>query len=105
MSKCADEDRVMYVVNMLKVDALFWWDAESGMHGSRAAKGMTWGKFVEIFKKKFFSKTIVKQLEEEFLRLEKGTMRVQDYIAKFLEKSRFAEIYVSTEERQVDRYI
>nr|KAJ0193770.1 hypothetical protein LSAT_V11C800429260 [Lactuca sativa] len=48
---------------------------------------------------------MVKQLEEEFLRLEQGNMTVREYTTKFTEKARFAEFYISTEERRVARYI
>ncbi|KAJ9546969.1 hypothetical protein OSB04_019512 [Centaurea solstitialis] len=44
-------------------------------------------------------------MEEEFLQLKQGMMSVQEYTTRFIEKSRFAEIYVPTEERRVERYI
>lgn len=64
--------------------------------GSNIAKGMSWDEFVNVFKEQFCPKTAVQLLEEEFVRLEQGNMTVQEYTSKFLEKSRFAELYVST---------
>ncbi|KAL7586867.1 hypothetical protein Lser_V15G40227 [Lactuca serriola] len=48
---------------------------------------------------------MVKELEEEFLRLEQGNMTVREYTTMFTENARFAEFYVSIEERRVERYI
>ena len=58
-----------------------------------------------MFNEKFCLRSAVKELEEEFLRLDQGTMTVREYTTNFTEKARFAEHYVSTEERQVERYI
>ena len=46
-----------------------------------------------------------RKLEEEFLRLEQGNMTVQEYTTKFMEKARFTEIYVPTEERRIEKYV
>ncbi|KAJ9541128.1 hypothetical protein OSB04_027634 [Centaurea solstitialis] len=44
-------------------------------------------------------------MEEEFLLLEQGGSSVQDYTTKFIEKVRFAGVYVPTEDRKVERFI
>ncbi|KAJ9547570.1 hypothetical protein OSB04_020113 [Centaurea solstitialis] len=46
-----------------------------------------------------------KKLEEEFLRLKQGSMTVEDYTNKFMEKAHFAEIYVPTKSRRIERYV
>nr|KAJ0192365.1 hypothetical protein LSAT_V11C800454700 [Lactuca sativa] len=104
-SKCADEDKVIYAATMLKGEAIHWWGMVKEVRGREAAKNMSWDEFLRIFKEKFCPRTAVKQLEEEFLRLEQGNMTVREYTTKFTEKARFAEFYVSTEERRVERYI
>lgn len=95
----------MFVLSMLKSDAVFWWDAETGGKGSSSAKEMTWETFVGKFKAEFCPLAAIKKLEEEFLNLEQKEMTVREYTSKFIEKSRFAELYVPTEERRVERYI
>ncbi|KAL4591616.1 hypothetical protein LXL04_004585 [Taraxacum kok-saghyz] len=104
-SKCADEDRVVYAVTMLKNEAIYWWGMVKEVRGRDVAKRMTWDEFIKIFKEKFCPRTAVKQLEEEFLKLEQWNMTVREYTTKFIEKARFAKIYVSTEEMRVERYI
>ncbi|KAI3734189.1 hypothetical protein L6452_13653 [Arctium lappa] len=78
-SKCAKDDKVVYALSMLKDEAVMWWDVESGGQ--------------------------VKKLEEEFLGLEQKGMSVREYTTKFIEKSRFAGIYVLNEERRVERFV
>ncbi|KAI3756963.1 hypothetical protein L6452_04495 [Arctium lappa] len=66
---------------------------------------MSWTEFVKRFKAQFFLLAAIKKLEEEFLSLEQRDMTVREYTTKFIEKSRFAEIYVPNEERRVERFI
>ncbi|KAI3680700.1 hypothetical protein L6452_35474 [Arctium lappa] len=98
-SKCAEDDKVVYALSMLKDEAVMWWDVESGGQGSAIAKEMVWRDFVKVFKAQFCSLAAVKKLEEEFLGLEQKGMSVREYTTKFIEKSRFAGIYVPNEER------
>ncbi|KAI3718848.1 hypothetical protein L6452_19733 [Arctium lappa] len=103
--KCAEVDKVMFALSMLKSDVIFWWDAEIGGKGSKSARDMAWETFVARFKAYFFPLATVKRLEEEFLGLEQGKMTVREYTSKFLEKDRFTKLYMPTEERRIERYI
>ncbi|KAJ9547266.1 hypothetical protein OSB04_019809 [Centaurea solstitialis] len=103
--RCADEDKVVYASSMLKADALSWWNLETGGKGSEMVRKMTWDGFVKKFTQQFCPLAATKKMEEEFLRLEQGTLSVQDYTTRFIEKARFAGVYVPTEERKVERYI
>ncbi|KAL4579890.1 hypothetical protein LXL04_016058 [Taraxacum kok-saghyz] len=104
-SKCADEDRVVYAVTMLKNEAIYWWGMVKEVRGRDVAKRMTWNEYTKIFKETFCPRTAVKQLEEEFLKLEQGNMTVREYTTRFIEKARFVKLYISTEEMRVERYI
>ncbi|KAI3770409.1 hypothetical protein L6452_01541 [Arctium lappa] len=104
-SKCAEEDKVVYALSMLKDEAVMWLDVESGGQSSTVTKEITLGEFVKRFKTQFCPLAAVKKLEEEFLGLEQKGMLVLDYATKFIEKSRFAGIYVPNEERRVERFV
>ncbi|KAI3678513.1 hypothetical protein L6452_37808 [Arctium lappa] len=104
-SKCAEKDKVVYALSMLKEEAVMWWDVESGGQSSAVAKEMVWGEFVKRFKAQFCPLAAVKKLEEEFLGLEQKGMSVREYARKFIEKSRFVGIYVPNEERRVERFV
>ncbi|KAI3734187.1 hypothetical protein L6452_13651 [Arctium lappa] len=64
MSKCAEDDKVVYVLSMLKDEAVMWWDVESGGQGSAIAKEMVWRDFVKVFKAQFCPLASVKKLEK-----------------------------------------
>ncbi|KAJ9561114.1 hypothetical protein OSB04_006274 [Centaurea solstitialis] len=102
---CKEEDEVVFARSMLKSEAIYWWEMETSGKGSKVARSMTWGNFVTKFKAQFCPLAATKKLEDEFLRLEQGSMTVQDYTNKFMEKARFAEIYVPTESRRIERYV
>ncbi|KAJ9560990.1 hypothetical protein OSB04_006150 [Centaurea solstitialis] len=103
--RCAAEDKVVFARSMLKADALHWWNVETGGRGTEAVRTMTWRSFVAKFRSQFCPLTATKKMEEEFLQLKQGSLSVQEYTTRFIEKSRFAEVYVPTEERRVERYI
>ncbi|KAJ9552857.1 hypothetical protein OSB04_016902 [Centaurea solstitialis] len=103
--RCAVEDKVVYARSMLKADALHWWNVETGGGGTEAVRTMSWKSFVAKFRSQFCPLAATKKMEEEFLQLKQGTLSVQEYTTRFIEKSRFAEVYVPTEERRVERYI
>ncbi|KAI3507713.1 hypothetical protein L1887_22704 [Cichorium endivia] len=104
-SKCINEDKVTYATSMLKAEALYWWDMETEVRGSDAVEKMSWEEFKKIFREKFCPRNYMRQQEEEFLRLEQGTLTVAEYTTRFTERARFAEHYVATEERRVERFI
>ncbi|KAI3669397.1 hypothetical protein L6452_40632 [Arctium lappa] len=71
-SKCAEEDKVVFALSMLRDNVVFWWEAETGGRGSKAAKGMVWETFVAKVKRQFCPLVVVKKLEEVFLTWNKG---------------------------------
>ncbi|KAJ9548914.1 hypothetical protein OSB04_021457 [Centaurea solstitialis] len=103
--RCAAEDKVVFARSMLKADALHWWNVETGGRGTEAMRTMSRKSFVAKFRSQFCPLAATKKMEEEFLQLRQGIMSVQEYTTCFKEKSRFAEVYVPTEERRVERYI
>ncbi|KAJ9536067.1 hypothetical protein OSB04_un000770 [Centaurea solstitialis] len=105
ISKCANEDRVMFGTASLKSDALFWWKAKAFSKGPNVLQTMTWEEFTKEFNDQFCPPASLRQLEEEFMKLEQGNMTVRDYTAKFIEKSQFAEHQISTESRKIERYV
>ncbi|KAJ9544942.1 hypothetical protein OSB04_024649 [Centaurea solstitialis] len=80
-------------------------NVETGGRGTEAVRTMSWKSFVAKFRSQFCPMAATKKMEEEFLQLKQGTLSVQEYTTRFIEKSRIAEVYVPTEEHRVERYI
>ncbi|KAL2542363.1 Uncharacterized protein Adt_03344 [Abeliophyllum distichum] len=66
---------------------------------------MTWEKFTEIFRNKYFSTSTRNQKLNEFIQLRQGSMNVSKYIRKFEELSRFAAHMVGTNGLKVDCFL
>ncbi|KAJ9553825.1 hypothetical protein OSB04_017870 [Centaurea solstitialis] len=94
-----------WIEEIKMADALHWWNVETGGRGTEVVRSMPWKSFVAKFRSQFCLLAATKKMEEEFLQLKQGSLSVQEYTTRFIEKSRFAEIYVPTEERKVERYI
>ncbi|XP_024972673.1 uncharacterized protein LOC112511322 [Cynara cardunculus var. scolymus] len=101
---CPEADKVKFAVSVLKSNALFWWEVES-LARTDVLQTLSWAEFVNRFKEQFCPKTAVKQMEENFLKLEQNFGSVREYTEKFIEYFRFAEHYISMEARKVERYI
>ncbi|XP_024963867.1 uncharacterized protein LOC112504148 [Cynara cardunculus var. scolymus] len=102
--RCPEADKVRFVVSVLKSNALFWWEVES-LARTDVLRTLSWVEFVNRFKEQFCLKTAVRQMEEDFLKLEQKSGSVREYTEKFIEYSRFAEHYISMEARKMVQYI
>ncbi|KAJ9544312.1 hypothetical protein OSB04_024019 [Centaurea solstitialis] len=98
--RSAAEDKVVFARSMLKADALHWWNVETEGRGTEAVRTLSWKSFVTKFRSQFCPLAVTKKMEEVFLKLKQGNMSVKEYTTHFMEKSRFAEVYVLTEERR-----
>ena len=47
---CTEVDKVIYALSVLKSDAIYWWDMETGGQASATARVMSWEDFVKKFK-------------------------------------------------------
>ena len=65
---------------------------------------MTWGEFRELFMGKFFPALTRHAKAWEFLELKQGNMTVLEYVAKFIELSRFGDDYVATDMAKVWKF-
>ena len=64
--KCAENDKVIFALSVLKADAIYWWDMESGGRASQVAKTTTWEDFTKSFQEQFCPTVTIIRLEEEF---------------------------------------
>ena len=64
---------------------------------------MTWGEFRELLMDKFFPASRHAKARE-FLELRQGSMTVLEYVAKFIELTRFGDDYVATNMAKVRKF-
>lgn len=105
--ECADEDKVVYAVPMLKFNAEAWWEGEiKEKRGPDAATKMTWSEFKEVFKEAYCPISMAIELEDEFLTLKQGNQTVQEYSARVMELAWFVEnLLPPLETRKIYRFV
>ena len=83
-----EEKKVNIGTFYLAGEADIWWSiVKNKLQGPE----LTWAKFLEELRAKFYPITVQRQMEKEFMELKmSGNMTVTQYARKFVELSRFA---------------
>ena len=66
---------------------------------------MTWDEFVQVFKKKYYSPTILATRVDEFIALNQGNSTMKKYAKKFDRLAKFIADMVPTETLQIQRFV
>ena len=101
MEITSDTPRIRLAAFQLEGEAQVWW---RWVKASRDLEAMTWVEFQELFMSKYFPETVRHAKAQDFLYLKQGAMTVMDYVARFIELSRFADDYVATDMAKVRRF-
>ena len=87
--KCPEDQKVQCAIFMLTYRGTAGWKTTERMLGGDVGQ-ITWGQFKECFYAKFFSTSLRDAKRQEFLNLEQGDRKVEQYDAEFDMLSRFA---------------
>ncbi|GJW03578.1 reverse transcriptase domain-containing protein [Tanacetum coccineum] len=68
-SKCAEEDRVTFATGTLTDDALSWWNSYAQPIRIEQANRITWTELKRLLTNKYYPRTEVKKIEDEFYNL------------------------------------
>lgn len=109
---CPEHLKVKLASFYLEGPAELWWRAlkqtvqtpSSSSSNPNPPLEWTWEQFLEKLKDRFYPVPLQKQKESEFLSLRQHSLTITEYTNKFLELSRFAQEFVSTEQGKVNRY-
>ncbi|XP_057953929.1 uncharacterized protein LOC131148218 [Malania oleifera] len=100
-----NEQRVLYAMYKLAWEAERWWMATRLLEEQRPIPvPVTWARFRDIFFNRYFHATFREAKVQEFLSLTQGPMTIQQYMAKFIELSRFAPHMVLDEAKKVGMF-
>ncbi|KAI3797696.1 hypothetical protein L1987_32959 [Smallanthus sonchifolius] len=105
ISKCAEEDKVLYASNLFKNFALEWWNALVSAKGRERTYEMSWDSFKDRIKRKFCPINEMEQIEQKFLNLRMVGSNHQDYMTKLLEYARLVPHLATPESNLIKRYI
>ncbi|KAI3825723.1 hypothetical protein L1987_07311 [Smallanthus sonchifolius] len=79
ISKCAEEDKVLYASNMFKDQALEWWNNIVAAKGRDAAYAIGWSVFKTRVEKKYVPQNEREQIKGKFLSLKMIGTNHQEY--------------------------
>nr|GEV39426.1 reverse transcriptase domain-containing protein [Tanacetum cinerariifolium] len=83
--KCVEEDRVTFTTSTLTNDALSLWNAYAQPIGIEQANNITWAELKRLLTNKYYPRTEIKKMEDEFYNLTVKRNDLKTYIRRFLE--------------------
>ncbi|KAD2392772.1 hypothetical protein E3N88_39749 [Mikania micrantha] len=105
ISKCAEEDMVLYASNSFKDGALEWWNSIIQTKGRTNAYAMTWESFRDLVTRKFCPMNEKEQIERKFLTHRMVGAGHHEYTSKYFEYARLVPHLVTPESNLISRYI
>nr|GEX20181.1 putative reverse transcriptase domain-containing protein [Tanacetum cinerariifolium] len=84
-SNCAEENKVAFATDTLTNDALSWWNAYAQPIGVEQANRITWTELKRLLTNKYYPRTEIKKMEDEFYNLSVKGNDLKTYIRRFQE--------------------
>ncbi|KAF5781040.1 putative transcription factor interactor and regulator CCHC(Zn) family [Helianthus annuus] len=97
ISKCAEEDKVMYASHLFKEEALEWWNTVLQATGSDMAYAMNWEEFRQLVERKLCPEYEKEQIANKFLSHRMVDVDYRGYTSKFFEYARIVPTLASPE--------
>ncbi|KAJ0884063.1 putative retrotransposon gag domain-containing protein [Helianthus annuus] len=105
ISKCVEEDKVMYASHLFKEEALEWWNTVLQAKGSDVAYAISWEEFKQLIERKFCPEYEKEQMANKFLSHRMVDVDCRGYTSKFFEYARIVPTLASPEPVLISRYI
>ncbi|KAJ0909121.1 putative retrotransposon gag domain-containing protein [Helianthus annuus] len=105
ISKCAEEDQVMYASNLFKEGVLEWWNTILQAKGRRIAYAMSWEEFKNLVERKFCPEYEKDQMANKFPSHHMTGVDCRGYTSTFFEYARVVPTLASPEPVLISRYI
>ncbi|KAJ0430866.1 putative transcription factor interactor and regulator CCHC(Zn) family [Helianthus annuus] len=101
---CDETDFVAYGIGQLRGQARDWWDNLKKEQGIEATRTMTWEEFKVPFLRHHSPEAMINKIIEEFIQLRQKGESIDKITGVFLEKLRFCDELVQTEEQKIYYY-
>ncbi|KAJ0891122.1 putative retrotransposon gag domain-containing protein [Helianthus annuus] len=105
ISKCVEEDKIMFASNLFKNSALEWWNTILQSRGSDRVYNMEWEEFKNMVERKFCPPNEKEQIANKFLNLRMTGVDSKGYTTLFFEYARIVPTLASPEPVLISRYI
>ncbi|GKE41309.1 reverse transcriptase domain-containing protein [Tanacetum coccineum] len=84
-SNCAEENKVTFATGTLIDDALSWWNAYAQTIGIEQANKIIWTELKRLLTNKYYPRTEVRKMEDEFYNLTVKGNDLKTYVRRFQE--------------------
>ncbi|GJY83214.1 reverse transcriptase domain-containing protein, partial [Tanacetum coccineum] len=84
-SNCTEDSKVKFATGTLTEDALSWWNSFAQPIGIEEAYKTTWSELKKLLTKKYYPRTEVKKMEDEFYSLTVKGNDLKTYVRRFQE--------------------
>ncbi|KAI3665770.1 hypothetical protein L6452_44401 [Arctium lappa] len=104
-SECADAQRVKFASQLLRGDALSWWNITRRALAPEILAKLPWSAFKKKIMEKYCNERALYKIEEEFKNLKKGNLSVADYAKQFLDKLSIVEHLETDEKSKIKAFV
>jgi hypothetical protein len=102
IAQCSDHEKVLFVSHQLFRPAVDWWETYRKTHLN--AETINWNEFKACFRTYYVPRGTLK-LKKEFLDLNQGSTRVNEYLNQFIQLSRYGTGDVNNDEKKQDMFL
>nr|GEV86846.1 reverse transcriptase domain-containing protein [Tanacetum cinerariifolium] len=104
-SKFAEEDRVTFATGTLTNDTLSWWNVYAQPIGIEQANKIVWTKLKRLLTNKYYPRTKIKKMEDEFYNLVVKENDLKTYIRRFQELALLCSNMVLNSKKLMEAFI
>ncbi|GJY31264.1 reverse transcriptase domain-containing protein [Tanacetum coccineum] len=104
-SNCTEYCKVKFATGTLTKEALSWWNSFAQPIGIEEAYKITWVEFKKILIKKYYPRTEVQKMEDEFYHLTVKGNDLKTYVRRFQELATLFPTMVPDSEKMIEVFI
>nr|GEW41017.1 reverse transcriptase domain-containing protein [Tanacetum cinerariifolium] len=104
-SNCTEDCKVKFTTGTLTKEALSWWNSFAQPIGIEEAYKITWVEFKKLLMKKYFPRTEIQKMEDEFYHLTVKGNDLKTYVRRFQELATLCPTMVSNSEKFLEAFI
>nr|GEX82616.1 reverse transcriptase domain-containing protein [Tanacetum cinerariifolium] len=104
-TNCAEENKVAFATGTLTNDALLWWNAYAQPIGIEQAYRITWTELKRLLTNKYYPRTEIKKMEDEFYNLSVKGNDLKTYVRRFQELAVLCPNMVPNNEKLMEVFI
>ncbi|GKA42807.1 putative reverse transcriptase domain-containing protein [Tanacetum coccineum] len=104
-SNCTEDCKVKFATGTLTEEALSWWNSFAQPIGIEEAYKITWVEFKKLLIKKYYPRTKVQKMEDEFYHLTIKGNDLKTYVRRFQELATLCPTMVPDSEKMMEVFI